>query len=153
MKFLNEEHRKAFFNAASQYGVNPMDRETGPMLYLLTASYDCRYCLDDLIENENGLLLTKNDALKHPWITGGDARIIRLAFNLYTGNANTALSWERKRERYRTNTEEMKKYLPMTIFCGLDNRLFEAAMEALRLRRYGMDYSDCDGWLLPGEEN
>ena len=96
MKFLNEEHRDAFFDASAQYRINPMDREAGPMLYLLTASHDCRNHMDDLVKNDWGLLLVKEDALKHPWITGGDARIIRLAFNLYTGKATTALTWDKK---------------------------------------------------------
>lgn len=153
MKFLNEEHRDAFFDASAQYRINPMDREAGPMLYLLTASHDCRNHMDDLVKNDWGLLLVKEDALRHSWITGGDARIIRLAFNLYTGKATTALTWDKKRERYRRNTGEMEKYLPFAIFCGLDTGLFEAAMEALHLRFDGMDYSGSDGWLLRGEEH
>ena len=153
MKFLSEEHKKAFFDASAQYRINPMDREAGPLLYLLTASYDCRNHLDDLVKKDRGLILVKNDALKHPWITGGDARIIRLAFNLYTGLATTAMTWDKKRERYRRNTGEMAKYSPFVIFCGLDTGLFAAAMEALRMRFDGMDYSGSDGWLLCGEEH
>lgn len=128
MRFLDSEHWKAFVDAMTRYEVSPRNTSTGVLLYLLTATYDCRCRIGDIITCEYGDVEIKDDAIQHTWVTSGDARVIRLAFNLFDGGTPTATT------RNRKNTNEVEKYLPFYIFCGLDESLREVALEALRMR-------------------
>lgn len=137
MRFVDLKHKAGFEAAMCKYNVDPRNNSAGATIYLLTATHDCRQNLDDIIDYD-GTMSVRKDALKHDWVTGGDARIIRLALNLFTAEAATAITWDSKRERYRADYTKVREYLPLSIFCGLDKILFEAALEAIRLRCRGM---------------
>ncbi len=135
MKFVDENHQRAYVEAVTKYKVKPGNTEVAAVLYLLTASRDCRCRLEDLVHYSSTGLSINSEALHSKWLTGGSERLLRLAFNLFTGVAPSAMTWDTREEKYNIDTDEVMNYLPLTIFSGLDPDLFEAGLEALRLHR------------------
>lgn len=132
IRFIDTKHQNSYNQLCEKYAINQNSRDHVLLMYLLSAiieADDPR--INDLISKDNSGILVKDDALSHEWITEGYARIIRLAFHLYTWKAPTTSSLTEKLAE-----EELKQYLPMELLCGLDNRLTEIALESLRMLCY-----------------
>ena len=88
MIFNGKEHENAFFNYLKKFDISPNDSERVALIYILTITEDCRDGILDCYDPEERRV--KQDALKHEWVTGTDARAIRLAFNLFNGGVPTS---------------------------------------------------------------
>lgn len=128
MRFIDEWHKKAFFAALSEYHANRNYNEEVALLYLLTATHDCRTHMDDLMEDVDEVVI-KKDATLHPWVTSSDGCIIRLAFNLFSSSCPTVPAIEPEEGRYDT----VYRYFPTQIFWCLGDELFAACLEAIRI--------------------
>lgn len=132
--FANEEHEETYHQFCKNYTVDPKNRDYNLLFYLLAAIAD-KNCIDDLIEYKgNGRVQLKLDALHNGWVTGGDAQIIRLAFHLFNYGTPTVYYYDEDQidKRHRETTE----YYPVNLLDGLDYRLTDVALEALRMYCY-----------------
>ena len=128
--FVDSTHETNFARFKEKYGFRDGDRDRTILFYLLAALELNEYRLADVIEDkpEGGFRL-RNDVLRHDWLTSGDAKIIRLAYNCCTWDVATVPA----DSPTRTKNKEMVNYMPINLFTGLDSRLGEAAREAIRL--------------------
>ena len=127
MYYTSEEHEKTYKALVQKYHVEKSN-EYKALFYLLSASPDIRWSLADCIEECGSSILVKEDALSHGWVTGGDARLIRLAFNLFNFGVPTAIGLEGE-----ALEDELRNCTPSHIFSGLDNNFFSAAITGLRI--------------------
>lgn len=136
--FYGDEHKKHFYNLLEKYNVNINDNERVALFYILTITRDCRQNFLDCYEEETGCVRT--DALCHGWVTGSDARAIRLALNLFSGRVVTAGD-KSDIERYNLynnlgefvyNSRELFEYTPFSIF--MDTCIGRYLLEGLKLR-------------------
>lgn len=86
MDFMDDEHKKFTYSCLEKCGdgynyVN--DGEYASLFYILGITRDCREHIDSLFDFKKRLI--KWECLTEPWVSGADARVIRLAFNLFTG--------------------------------------------------------------------
>ena len=127
-KFADKVHEETFHRFCEKYSVNPHNPDYNLLFYLLSAIVNENH-IDDLITYKgHGQVQVKTDALRHGWVTGGSARIIRLAFHLFNYGTPTAYCDDLSPEEQK---EEINNYLPMSILGGLDSRLTSVALEAL----------------------
>lgn len=82
--FIDKEHEKAFYKYMEEFHIPKGWDELVALIYLLTITADCRHYILDCYDPKERCI--KPAALKHSWVTGTDRRVIRLAFNLFTGN-------------------------------------------------------------------
>lgn len=138
MLFNGTEHEAYFNKYIEQFGIRSGDNERVALIYTLTITADCRKHTTDLYNAEEGCV--KGDAIHHGWVTGSDARAIRLAFNLFNGFVPTALTESEDKSDnlydYQDNFEydgaEVRKSLPCEIFA--DGSVAEYFLEAVRIR-------------------
>ena len=126
--FESKEHEQKYYELVEKYGAENRASYKA-LFYLLTSTLDIRYHLSACFGISGGEIYIKSDALRHDWVTGGDARIIRLAFNLFTGGCPTSghLRGEKKEM-------ELLKSTPAGIFFGLDETLTLVAITGLFIR-------------------
>ena len=89
MLFKDDAHKKYFYYYLSEFNIPESDTERTSLIYALTITEDCRKHMDDCFDPIEGIV--RIDALHHGWVTGSDARAIRLAFNLFNGGVPTSL--------------------------------------------------------------
>ena len=129
-KFYDARHKEICEEIIEKYHVNTRNRDYFLLVYLLAAILPSLSYLTDILIIENGWhFYFKYDALQHAWISSGDAKIIRLAGHLYTWQAATVDD----DAPIKKQLEETKNYLPVELLLGLDHRLTDVAMEALRI--------------------
>ncbi len=136
--FNGNAHENAFYSLMKNLNINPGDDERVALLYVLTITEDCRNNFHDCYNQEERCV--KKDALQHGWVTGSDARAIRLAFNLFNGAVPTALlESENKtanlydyRGDFEYNRTELLNSTPCSIFC--DGNIGKYLMEGLKMR-------------------
>ena len=136
MRFLNHNHRDMFYAICRKFEVDMEVRDYVLLMFLLSAIAD-ESTVDDLVTYVGGgSLRIRKDGLSCDWVTGGDARIIRLAYHLFTHSAPTAETGK------RINVQELRNYFPLELLDGLDWDLKHVALEALRLWCF---WGDLDG--------
>jgi len=129
MNFIDEQHEKEFARLLKKYPFNTDDRDRVLLFYVLAAINVMERGVDqDLIELDYSKKpVIKLDALHHGWVTDGDAKMIRLAFHLY--------SWRTPTCEGDNDVEEMQNYTPVKLLTGLGSRYADAAYEALNILR------------------
>ena len=140
--FNGASHENAFYSLMKKFNVNPSDYERVALLYVLTITEDCRNHFLDCYNPEEGCV--KGDALSHGWVTGSDARAIRLAFNLFNGAVPTALHQSDEkadnlydyRGNFVYNRTELLDSTPCIIFC--DESIGKYLIEGLKIRYRGI---------------
>lgn len=136
--FNGKEHEDAFYSFMARYNIRPEDDERVALFYVLTITEDCRRNFTDCYNAEERCV--KLDALHHGWVTGSDARAIRLAFNLFNAAVPTALiESEDKSDNlydyrgdFEYNRRELLESTPCSIFC--DGSIGKYLMEGLKMR-------------------
>ncbi len=127
MYYTCDDHEKLYKSLVYKYE-KYYDNEYKVLFYLLAATSNIRAHLSDCIETNLNNVHIKTDALHHGWVTGADARFIRLAFNLYNSGIPTALDLSGE-----ALDEELNNYTPSHIFSGLDESNLKAALAGLYL--------------------
>jgi len=89
VKFNDDTHKEAFYKYLKELHVDINDVYRIALVYVLTITEDCRNRFYDCYDIQDRCV--KQDALHHGWVTGTDARAIRMAFNLFNGGVPTAL--------------------------------------------------------------
>ena len=126
--FTDANHKKIFEEYCQLYAIDPRNRDYVLLLYLL-AVIDPGPHIEDVIEHKGpGKIRIKKDALRHGWVTSSDAKIIRLAFNLFNYGAPTV-----EGSTSEEQISELENYLPINLFTGHDERRNFAITEAIRL--------------------
>lgn len=120
--FNGKDHENAFYSLIKKYSISFEDPERISLVYILTITENCRSSFYDLYDPETRCV--KENALHNAWVTGTDARAIRLAFNLFNGAVPTALEEsEDKTEnlydnsgKFQYNKAELLNSTPCAIF-------------------------------------
>lgn len=99
--FTGERHQQFF--EESMCLCRDIDVYHMALIYCLGISNDTRERIDSIYDFKSGDIRT--ECLKEGWITSGSARVIRLAFNLYT---NGAQAYWRKRKRKRMRSAGLR---------------------------------------------
>ena len=136
--YNGKEHERAFWQLMTQLDISPRDSERVALIYILTITEDCRNNFFDCYDKDDKCI--NLDALHHGWVTGTDARAIRLAFNLFNGSAPTALNKNENdsynlydnRGEFEFDKIELLNTLPSSIFC--DSYIGRYFVEGLKLR-------------------
>ena len=140
--FNGKDHENAFYAFMQKFNISPSDDERAALIYVLTITEDCRNNILDCYDPEERIV--KRDVLNQGWITGSDARAIRLAFNLFNGAVPTALqeSDEKTNNLYdyrgdfQYNRTELLDSTPSSIFC--DGSIGKYLIEGLKMRYKGL---------------
>ena len=136
--FNGNAHENAFYSLMKDLNISQEDDERVALLYVLTITEDCRNHFLDCYDPKERCV--KGDALAHGWVTGSDARAIRLAFNLFNGAVPTALRQSDEntnnlydyRGGFAYNRIELLDSTPCSIFC--DGNIGKYLMEGLKMR-------------------
>lgn len=118
MKFFNSEHEKTYQKLVKSCGVNN-DAERKSLIYLLTLTDDLRNHFEDCYNPTTKLI--NSDVINSSWVTSTDAKIIRLAYNLFNWGMPTV-----------TKGDNSDAYLPINIFNAVEYQEF--LFEAIRIR-------------------
>lgn len=97
------------------------------LIYTLGINEDCRKNINSIYDFETGCV--KGECVNDGWVTGGSARVIRLAFNLYNGGAPTTIPIPE--EDTDALAAEYRTYLPANLFCCSYAPYF---LEAIKVR-------------------
>lgn len=109
--FGNYEHKERYLELVEKDGLGVADAYREALFYILS-SCDDLYCqAHKLYDFENKVIITENDAD----LTGATSRLVALAFELFTD-----------RNIMQKDTSD--------IFCYLDNKFFNIAINAIRIR-------------------
>ncbi len=119
MKFANQDHEKSYNNQLERCNIISGDAERKALIYLLTLTDDLRNHFDDCYKTDSRLI--NSDVINSSWVTSTDAKIIRLAFNLFNWGTPTVAKGD--------NSEN---YLPINIFNVVEYQEF--LFEAIRIR-------------------
>lgn len=136
--FNGKDHENYFYSLMQKFNIDIKDDERVALFYVLTITEDCRNNFLDCYEPEERCV--KKDALNHGWVTGSDARAIRLAFNLFNGAVPTALEEnENKADNlydykgdFQYDKTELLNSTPCSIFG--DGNIGKYLMEGLKMR-------------------
>ena len=138
VEFNGQEHKKAFFRLLSKLNISPQDSERVSLVYILTITEDCRKHFFDCYDRDDRCV--NLDVLQHGWVTGTDARAIRLAFNLFNGAVPTALNksedeWDNLYDwkgNFEYDKSELLDSTPVCIF--VDYEVGTYFIEGIKLR-------------------
>lgn len=136
--FNGKDHENAFYGFMKKFDISTSDDERAALIYVLTITEDCRNNILDCYDPEERHV--KLDALRHGWVTGSDARAIRLAFNLFNGAVPTALLENEKKEKnlydfkgdFEYDRSELLNSTPCSIFS--DGSIGIYLLEGLKMR-------------------
>ena len=131
MYFTGKDYEKVYTDIVTKYN-SVGSSEYNVLFYLLTATDNLREHFDDCYDPQSGFI--KTDALDRGWATSTDGKLIRLAFNLFNGGVPTAHKYRSKGNEEQL-IHELEYCSPFSLFVGLDDSNFDAAIEALRLWR------------------
>ena len=121
--FLNREHKDFYYLALEKAG--RYDVYLQALLYCLGIDKDTRRHICAIYDFDERAV--KPDCLQEAWITSGNARVIRMAFNLYCNGAPSVDQNAKKTDIIR----EYECYTPEDLFCCGYARYF---WQAIRLR-------------------
>ena len=138
IRFNGKEHENAFYTLMQKFNISPGDDERVALLYVLTITEDCRNNILDCYNPQERHV--KLDALQHEWVTGSDARAIRLAFNLFNGAVPTALLENENKEKnlydfkgdFEYDRTELLNSTPCSVFS--DGSIGIYLVEGLKMR-------------------
>lgn len=136
--FNGKDHENYFYSLMQKFNIDIKDDERVALFYVLTITEDCRNNFLDCYDPEERCV--KKDVLNHGWVTGSDARAIRLAFNLFNGAVPTALEKnENKADNlydykgdFQYDRTELLNNTPCSIFS--DGSIGKYLMEGLKMR-------------------
>lgn len=136
--FNGKDHENAFYGFMKKFDISTSDDERAALIYVLTITEDCRNNILDCYDPEERHV--KLDAMQHGWVTGSDARAIRLAFNLFNGAVPTALLENEKKEMnlydfkgdFEYDRSELLNSTPCSIFS--DGSIGIYLLEGLKMR-------------------
>ncbi len=139
LRFNGKDHEATFFSLLKQLSINYSDTERLALIYVLTITQDCREHFFRCYDPQTGCIIP--EVLHEGWITGGDIRAIRLAFNLFNGGVPTSLvksitsddNLYAGKKRYVGTHSELIKSTPCEIF-GHSNNLNKYFFEGIKLR-------------------
>lgn len=102
IKYKGDSHYRAFIAGLTAMGYDkpPADGEILALVYLLTLTEDLRQHFGECVNVQERHI--RPGVINASWVTGTDARIIRLAFNLFNGGTPT--------------DEDVVNYIPSYIF-------------------------------------
>ena len=109
MVFMDEEHEQFYFEKMRQVRWDDCYHKT--LIYLLGLSEDTRRNFKSIYDIETGCVLP--ECLHRGWVTSESAKLIRLAFHLYTDKIPTL-------DEYRTKDKKIKEccqYTVAELFC------------------------------------
>ena len=109
MVFANEEHEQFYFEKLEQ--VRNRDCYHEALIYVLGISENTRLHFDQIYDMKSDCIKIK--CLLQGWQTSGSVRVIRIAFNLYTGGTPSIDNFKRKDEQI----DECMAYSVSDIFC------------------------------------
>ena len=113
MKYASTDHRKYYAMWMKK------SRNDDPcykaLFYTLAISPDVRTHISQVFDFENGMV--KPEVLRQGWITSGSAKVIRLAFNLYTNGIPSSMYFTGEDEDDSEAMDEVRRYAPDEIFC------------------------------------
>lgn len=121
--FTGERHQQFF--EESMCLCRNIDVYHMALIYCLGISNDTRERIDSIYDFKSGDI--RPECLKEGWITSGSARVIRLAFNLYTNGAPSVLEEEEADAECRL--EECRNYLVDELFCCSYAKYFWQAIQ------------------------
>ncbi len=117
MKFNSKDHENSYNQQLERCNISK-DAERQALIYLLTLTNDLRNHFEDCYDKTNSSI--NSDVINSAWVTSTDAKIIRLAFNLFNWSAPTVESGD-----------DINNYLPINIF---DTDLRDFLFEAVKIR-------------------
>lgn len=109
IKFKNLEHENFYSENLPLAGYE--DGYHRALIYLLGVSEETRTHFKQIYNIETGCI--KSECLYEEWTTGSGRKIMRLAFNLYTGWTPTIRAFSDEREKL----EECSRYSIDELFC------------------------------------
>lgn len=118
--FKNKEHEDFFYKTLKRF--KKVDEYRGALIYCLGLSEDTRNHIDDIFHFDTNCV--NPFCLESGWVTSGSAKILRLAFNLYTDEISSLCTIE---EKYRL--AECKMYSVSNLFCTSDAPYFWQAIK------------------------
>ncbi len=118
MKFFNEDHEKSYQEQLKKCNIEN-DTERKALIYLLTLTDDLRNHFTECYDKNNRLI--NSDVINASWVTSTDAKIIRLAFNLFNWGMPTV-----------EKGDKAENYLPINLFNAVEYQ--EYFFEAIRIR-------------------
>lgn len=125
--FKNEEHRKFMLTML------PRCREADcyhmALVYCLGLSRDTRKFASEIFDFESGMV--QPECLARGWMTSGSARIVRMAFNLFTGGTPSVDEQASENDMLT----ECSEYSAADLFCCSDAPYFWQAIQ-LRYPEY-----------------
>ncbi len=81
------------------------------LIYCIGISQDTREHVDSIYDFHSGEILT--DCLQEGWITSGSAKVVRMAFSLYTNGMPSVYDYDNTEEQM----EESSRYSAQDLFC------------------------------------
>ncbi len=126
--FADPEHEENFNSCCKALNTDVSGERDCFLLLFLLSSISDGDSIRQIVTKEYGNLRIRPSAIHEGWVTGGSARIIRLAFHLFNYGCPTANDLEGEEELWET-----RKYLPMEVLTGLDQRLSTVALNALSI--------------------
>ncbi len=122
--FISNKHENFFYEKLAQ--VRYRDEYHIALVYCLGMNADTRQHIDRIYDFKTGFVNPK--CLKEGWITSENAKVIRMAFNLYCGGA-PSVDYEKRK------IEECERYLVDALFCSCYAPFFWQAIQ-LRYPEY-----------------
>lgn len=111
VKFTDKNHQDFYINTMADLKDDPYHRA---LVYTIGMCYDTRRNFDRIYNKRERLI--KPEVINEGWLTGTSARVIRLAFQLFTDNTPTAFTHDEK-GRETKNFMECQLYSVSDIFC------------------------------------
>lgn len=103
--------------------VRYLDVYHAALIYCLGICDDCRLHIDEIYDFKTGCV--NSDCLNRCWLTSSSGRVIRMAFNLYSGGAPSIYKYSKKDEQL----SEILMYMPDRLFCTGDAPYFWQAIK------------------------
>lgn len=107
--FISDAHEK--FYCENMKKVRNRDEYHEALIYCLGICNDTRKNIDRIYDFKTGYV--KPECLREGWQTSGSAKVTRMAFNLYCGNAPSVHEYENAEEQM----DEYKQYTAEKLFC------------------------------------
>lgn len=132
--FLDQDHKRRFVTIMQKIGKiyddNKFDAEYSAALYLLTAHLGTWNAVKKYVSRDG---IEFYDMLAQVDFSGGYSVLIRLAANLFYSQFTFA-------SREDEHVIEPIVVAPVEVPARLDDSNFELALDAMRIRRYGLSY-------------
>lgn len=127
IKFKNEDHKRNYEKHVARCPYD--DCWNRSLIYTLTMNKDLVAHIDEIYDFKKGLV--KSDCIHAPWQTDGSSRLTRLAFQLYTNNAPTAISYD-ENDNEIVDSNEFQNYLIVEMLWPMRGD-WEYVLEAIKI--------------------